>query len=378
LCLVGAEAQSINGLYFSSNVTLTNTFQINVVVITSTPPGHDQQSYQVPSTQFDVIVIATIVSGVLLITLLFILAVSILVFILRRRHRLLKSNTTFYTNGSSSMMKSTKSPVECNIDGVIVLDRLVGYFGDFHKGTWKGEDVALKKIKEGNQEDIMKELQVLQKLNHPNIIQYLGIHNTPDNEIFIIMEYMPLGSLNHLLQNEQFSITVDDLIGLSKQLIEGMFYLKESSIIHKNLGLRNVLVCDPTEEYYKYTVKISDLGFYNDILDDEMDDRIKWCAPEVIETGVHSMESTVWSFGLLLWEIFSYGQLPYEYDNNKAKELILQGEVMPQTTKCPDEMYDIMKRCWYKSPNERLSFREILDEIESLWQQVKAQNQHKR
>jgi len=95
---------------------------------------------------------------------------------------------------------------------------------------------------------------------------------------------------------------------------------------------------------------------------------VKWSSPEVLEYGSYTNKSDVWSFGIMLWEIFSYGDLPYSNCNNDiARLMIIQGKTMNAPPGSPVEIYEVMQKCWTKNPNQRPPFTEIFTEINTLW-----------
>jgi len=155
---------------------------------------------------------------------------------------------------------------------------------------------------------------------------------------------------------------------MAKQVAAGMMHLEVNRIIHRDLALRNILVSISDSGY---NIKISDFGLSRSIessyFKNENDNiPIKWCAPEVLQYGTHSIKSDVYSFGILLWELFSYGMLPFpQYSNNNARAAILNGEIMECPKNCPQNIYDLMKKCWSKNSQNRPTFKQIFEEIPS-------------
>jgi serine/threonine protein kinase len=183
-------------------------------------------------------------------------------------------------------------------------------------------------------------------------------------------------SLDRFLANNKSEIGNFDLLIMAQQAASGMIYLEENSIIHRDFALRNLLV-NKTDG--KYTVKVSDFGmskltergYY---LSDDKAIPVKWSAPEVIEYGRSTSKSDVWSFGICLWEMFSYGKLPYTgMSNTEAAQKVLKGYRMEAPEDCPAEVYNIMKRCWEREADRRPTFKELMTMINQLLQQYPSQ-----
>lgn len=147
----------------------------------------------------------------------------------------------------------------------------------------------------------------------------------------------------------------------------GMSYLHGKNIIHRDLAARNLLV---TFTDNTFTVKVSDFGMSKHMESESYYTSeakmipVKWCSLEVVQYGKFSFKGDIWSFGVVMWEIFSYGQIPYATKNNtEVLEMLLKGERMAQPQGCPDKLYDLMKRCWLVEPKERPDFDEILSKL---------------
>jgi len=94
---------------------------------------------------------------------------------------------------------------------------------------------------------------------------------------------------------------------------------------------------------------------------------IRWSAPEVLEYRKYSHKSDVWSFGVLMWEIFTEGKIPYkELDNNEVVAEVLSGYRLEKPPTCPDNVFEIMMNCWAKKASERPTFEVIFDQISTI------------
>ncbi|XP_057253798.1 tyrosine-protein kinase Lyn isoform X3 [Pezoporus wallicus] len=167
-----------------------------------------------------------------------------------------------------------------------------------------------------------------------------------------------MGSLLDFLKSDEGSkLLLPKLIDFSAQIAEGMAYIERKNYIHRDLRAANVLVSD------LLMCKIADFGLARVIEDNEYTARegakfpIKWTAPEAINYGSFTIKSDVWSFGILLYEIITYGKIPYPGMSNSDVMVALQrGYRMPRMETCPAELYDIMKTCWKDKAEERPTF----------------------
>lgn len=256
-----------------------------------------------------------------------------------------------------------------------------GNFGMVYRGTMdKSIQVALKTLRGAEKsEEFIREIAVLCKLNHPNLVRFYGIHYTAKNETFMVLEYMGQGSLIDLLSKKQETITKEDLLFMMKHIVNGMRFLEQNNIIHRDLALRNILVDVNLDG--KYILKITDFGMSRVVEPEEYytsDNKVlpwRWCAPESITKGKFSHKSDIWSCGVCLWEMFSFGQIPYWGSDHKEVILELtQGKRLSKPLECPTEIYDtIMMKCWAFESDKRPSFKElniIVDEVTSQIQRT--------
>ena len=147
-----------------------------------------------------------------------------------------------------------------------------------------------------------------------------------------------------------------------------MKYLESQNILHRDLALRNLLV---SGEEGNYIVKVSDFGLSRNIDDyyksENINVPVKWTAPEVFEYGKFTVKCDVWSLGIVLWELFSYGAIPYPtMSNEKVFEKVKNDYRMPAPDNCPNEIYQIMLQCWNNDPQKRPTFQQLYEEIQKL------------
>lgn len=255
-----------------------------------------------------------------------------------------------------------------------------GAFGEVFEGMWQSTRVALKRLHdEGQIEEFTAEFKLLQKLRHPNIVFFYGIYKDPaNNDQYMVTELLPLGNLKDLLRNQASSFTLPDLIHVAKLAAAGMTYLFNNNIIHNDLAARNLLV---KKEDNKYTVKVGDFGLSKHTKDKtyeaDKDSKfpVKWTAPEAF-TGKFSSKSDVWSFGIVLYEIITYGEDPYsDMKNKEVFEKVQQGYRMPQPSGCPVSLYKLMLSCWDANPENRPDFPGIYELLSVIQQDEVGESQ---
>uniref|UniRef100_A0A8C7LNJ3 receptor protein-tyrosine kinase n=1 Tax=Oncorhynchus kisutch TaxID=8019 RepID=A0A8C7LNJ3_ONCKI len=178
-------------------------------------------------------------------------------------------------------------------------------------------------------------------------------------------------------ETDTWSLDIEDLLTVSYQVAQGMDFLASKNCIHRDVAARNVLLTDG------HVAKICDFGLARDIENDSNyvvkgNARlpVKWMAPESIFDCVYTVQSDVWSYGILLWEVFSLGKSPYPniVVDTRFYKMIKDGCHMSQPDFAPPEIYTIMKMCWNMEPTVRPTFSTIGQLIQSLLPDQPDQN----
>ncbi|XP_037531904.1 tyrosine-protein kinase ITK/TSK [Nematolebias whitei] len=243
-----------------------------------------------------------------------------------------------------------------------------GQFGLVLEAAWRDQKVAVKMVREDcmSDEDFKEEAKIMMKLSHCKLVQLFGMC-TKRPPMCLVCEFMENGCLSDYLRERKGRLSQNVMLGMCLDVSEGMAYLESSNFIHRDLAARNCLVSKNNE------VKVSDFGMTRFVFDDQYTSSqcskfaVKWSAPEVIRYSKFSSKSDVWSFGVLIWEVFNEGRPPYEnLSNLEVVESLNSGLRLLKPRLAPDSVYMLMEWCWKEKPEDRPSFAVLLHEVESL------------
>ena len=252
----------------------------------------------------------------------------------------------------------------------ITLSRLLDTteFNKVYDGVWNNlTPVTVKVFSPATPQDFL-EVHIMKKLRHPKLIQLYAVC-TKEDPIYIITELMPKGSLlNYLQSQEGRHLQLPQLIDIAAQIAAGMAYLEMHNYIHRDLAARNILVGENN------IVKVANFGLARLITDDEYNAHegaifpIKWTAPEAALYNRFSIKSDVWSFGILLTELVTYGRIPYHgMSNAEVLQLVERGYRMPCPPNTPEPLYQIMLDCWKRNPADRPTFEALQFRLEDYF-----------
>ncbi|XP_060071650.1 tyrosine-protein kinase receptor-like [Ylistrum balloti] len=244
--------------------------------------------------------------------------------------------------------------------------------------------VAIKTLpslcSEQTKSEFFFEAIILSKFKHPNIIRFLGI-SIDDRSMFLILELMEGGDLRTFVRDarprekgECSSLSILDLLKLSCDIAKGCQYLESNKFIHRDIAARNCLL---TEKGPNRVAKIGDFGMARDILRTNYYRKngaamipVKWMPPEAFMDGVFTSKTDVWAFGVVLWEVFTMGFVPYPGKTNaEVMKYVLGNGRLNQPPLCSGELYELMMKCWKTKPKERPSFVSIAESMSKIKQE---------
>nr|XP_020023126.1 fibroblast growth factor receptor 1 isoform X3 [Castor canadensis] len=268
--------------------------------------------------------------------------------------------------------------------GQVVLAEAIGLDKDKPNRITK---VAVKMLKsdatEKDLSDLISEMEMMKMIGkHKNIINLLGAC-TQDGPLYVIVEYASKGNLREYLQarrppgleycynpshNPEEQLSSKDLVSCAYQVARGMEYLASKKCIHRDLAARNVLVTEDN------VMKIADFGLARDIHHIDYYKKttngrlpVKWMAPEALFDRIYTHQSDVWSFGVLLWEIFTLGGSPYPgVPVEELFKLLKEGHRMDKPSNCTNELYMMMRDCWHAVPSQRPTFKQLVEDLDRI------------
>lgn len=248
-----------------------------------------------------------------------------------------------------------------------------GQYGDVYEAVWKtyNKTVAVKTLKEDTMalKDFLEEASIMKEMKHPNLVQLLGVC-TREPPFYIITEFMTHGNLlDYLRSSNKEDIGPTVLMYMATQISSGMAYLEAKNYIHRDLAARNCLVGE------NHLVKVADFGLARLMRDDTYTAHagakfpIKWTAPEGLAYNKFSTKSDVWAFGVLLWELATYGMSPYPgADLTEVYHLLERGYRMDRPAGCPANVYRLMLKCWQWEAKDRPTFKDIHNALENMFE----------
>ncbi|KAL5009341.1 hypothetical protein ScPMuIL_014922 [Solemya velum] len=260
-----------------------------------------------------------------------------------------------------------------------------GAFGEVYQGYLGGVvrvegelPVAVKTLPalctELAEMDFYMEAVIMSKFKHPNIVKFLGVC-FEEHPRYIILELLEGGDLKTFLRESRPKpdcpsvLCVKDLLKLALDIAKGCQHLEESHFIHRDIAARNcLLTCKGADR----VAKIADFGMARDIYRADYYKKggkamlpIKWMPPEAFLDGIFTTKTDTWSYGILLWEIFAMGYMPYPGRTNQdVMQFVTSGGRLEPPENCPTVIYQLMSICWAAIPETRPTFTDIIEQLE--------------
>lgn len=286
----------------------------------------------------------------------------------RKQERLIASVNPDYIE-TKYIVDSWEVPRE----NVEILEELgLGNFGMVYRGCLNGTQVAIKTISESasqrEKNEFLNEASVMKNFSTFHIIKLLGVVSI-GNPPFVIMELMEKGDLKTYLRGIRDSEMVPNasrIMRMAAEIADGMAYLESKKFVHRDLAARNCMVSKDL------VCKIGDFGMARDIYETDYYKigkkgllPIRWMAPENLSDGVFTSDSDVWSFGVVLYEILTLAEIPYQgFSNEEVLNYVLHKGVLNVPRNCPENIQKIMEKCFKWRPSDRPTFMEIVSELE--------------
>lgn len=254
-----------------------------------------------------------------------------------------------------------------------------GAFGTVYEGYWQPEGdahryhVAIKVLNEETaspeaSKELLQEGVVMASMDHVNVVRLYCV--CMGQQMMLVSQFVPLGALISYLKKSKNTLNAHTMLNFAVQIARGMEYLEEKRMVHRDLAARNVLVQSPR------CVKITDFGLTRIIEVGESNFTatggkvpVRWMAPESLRKKVYTHKSDVWSFGVVVWEILTFGARPYQ--GKKGREILTmldQGHRLDQPLTCTIDIYAMLLECWLRDPDSRPTFSELAWKLEEMLQ----------
>ena len=272
-----------------------------------------------------------------------------------------------------------------------------GSFKTVWKARWKQKNLivallVLRNSSSASLSDMQNEIRMFITLGkHRHLTELLATCAQPQSgDKCMVMEFAQHGSLDHVLMKiDEDGRDVINLvsIAMSEQVAQGIAHLHLYDIVHRDLATRNVLVFqfDP-QDWKRVLLKVTDYGLSllvnnshaagSGVVEistncENTGGPTRWMAAESLKRRVYSMKTDVWSFGILLYEIWTLGLIPYHdiTDDREVALVVLAGERLPRPDKCPDQVHEIMQNCWKSAPRDRPAMAEIQTNLHEAFAQ---------
>uniref|UniRef100_A0A7N8XTB4 Tyrosine-protein kinase receptor n=1 Tax=Mastacembelus armatus TaxID=205130 RepID=A0A7N8XTB4_9TELE len=348
----------------------------------------DSVSFYVPPPKRDDAVTFYLVIIIPIIVILFVAGLTtILFFVNKKRNSDRLGNGVLYASVNPEYISAAEMyvPDEWEVAREkITMHRELGQgsFGMVYEGIAKGvvkdepeTRVAIKTVNESasmrERIEFLNEASVMKEFNCHHVVRLLGVVSQGQPTL-VIMELMTRGDLKSHLRSlrkenatSQVLLPLKKMIQMAGEIADGMAYLNANKFVHRDLAARNCMVAED------FTVKIGDFGMTRDIYETDYYRKggkgllpVRWMSPESLKDGVFTTMTDVWSFGVVLWEIATLAEQPYQgMSNEQVLRFVMEGGLLDKPDNCPDMLFELMRMCWQYNPKMRPSFLEIISSI---------------
>ncbi|KAK1352677.1 Serine/threonine-protein kinase HT1 [Heracleum sosnowskyi] len=273
-----------------------------------------------------------------------------------------------------------------------------GTYGTVYKGSYDGQDVAVKVLDWGEdglataaetaalRSSFQQEVAVWHKLDHPNVTKFIGasmgtsnlkipskstssdVHNSPPSRACcVVVEYLTGGTLKkYLIRNSRKKLAFKIVVQLALDLSRGLNYLHSKKIVHRDVKTENMLLD------INRTLKIADFGVARVEAQNPRDmtgetGTLGYMAPEVLDGKPYNRKCDVYSFGICLWEIYCC-DMPYpDLSFAEVSSAVVRQNLRPDVPRCcPSPFASIMRKCWDGNPEKRPEMDEVVRLLEAI------------
>jgi len=366
----GATSTGLGTTSMSTRQQISSSTQMSTSIATNQDEGIKNQAQNSSNNKVGIIAIAVAVP-VFVIIVVILVVVAVLLFIRKKKKEkkeVIEPSIELATTSKKHQSDFMDVLAQSKISDIEIGDEIgAGQFGRVYKGIWLSTTpVALKELISDKLKDFVQEASILIPIKHPNCLRCYGIFEN-SGKYYIVTEYAARGSLLDLLRKNRNSYNQQQLLKMASDASKGMHYLESMKIVHRDLSARNLLVDE------NGIVKVADFGLSRNTDDnqykatDSTSVPIRWTSPEATHYGKYSSKSDVWSYGVVLYEIITFGKNPYAgMSNQQVVDEVEKGYRMPIPEGCPENLYHLMLQCWNENPEERPNFLQIKKELDEM------------
>lgn len=372
-CITRVEHENSNFRYMISKLLPGNyCVRIRATSLAGVGPYTDLLYFDIPLPGKT----STVVNIIVTVVVILVVICSVAFYLwYRRKHQL--DSVHLITTCNPDYVGYVEDEWEIERDNIKLSQELgQGTFGTVYSGIIKDKQIpcAVKTVHEKadlhDKMEFLNEASVMKSFNDAHhVVRLLGVVSRGVRPL-VVMELMARGDLKTFLRSTRDSstcLTCSEMYRMAAEIADGMAYLSAKKFVHRDLAARNCMVSAD------HTVKIGDFGMTRDIYETDYYRKetrgllpVRWMSPESLADGVFSTESDVWSYGIVLWEIATLAEQPYQgLANEQVLQFVINKGTLERPLQCPDLLYDIMEACWKWRPNQRPMFTDIVQKLES-------------